>query len=322
MSAGELPATLSRDAAKRALYGQDTYFQEGFDQLSDLDGDPVGFAHRFGLVLLKPDAVAARQLLPTVDWLTGSGFRVVSARRVPMVSTRVRSLWYFQWNCATSYRRRLADMIMTSADSLLLVVRATGDSPLPASVQVTAGKGPTDPAEREPGQLRYVLGRYNYALNLVHTADEPADVIRELAVYLDAADRAGVLAEARRGDDRRADAVELAERLHATSAAQDLHFAPAAERIRDRAQRLAGDPGLDPRARAELSRALSGSGDDRLRSILEVAWRHHVDLPSWDVVIVGSTVFPMKDRSRSNLIETVTAAAWDTATVSGPRPGP
>jgi nucleoside diphosphate kinase len=303
---------LSRDADKLARYAEDTYFQEGWDHLRELCPDPAEFAYQHGLVLLKSDAVVARKLLPALDWLADNGFRVVAARPVRMHPTRARSLWYFQWNAATPYRRRIADLCLTAVDSLLLVVRAEGDPVLPTSVLVTDGKGPTDPGEREPGQLRHLLGHYSYLLNLVHTTDEPADVARELAVYLDSADRARVIAEALHGADRSADACELAARLYASSPSHDLLFEPAASRLLALASGFAEDPDLPAMARADLVAALRCGGQDALRAVLEAAWRHGLVLPVWDVIVVGASVFPMKDRAHSNLVGTVTVADWTT----------
>lgn len=306
----EVPVALSRDANKRARYAQDTYFQEGWDHLRQLCDDPAGFAHRHGLLLLKPDAVVTRSLLPALDWLVENGFRVVAARPVLMTPTRARSLWYFQWNAATAYRRRLADLCLTAAESMLLVVRYEGEPVLPTSVLVTDGKGPTEPADREPGQLRYLLGRFSYLLNLVHTTDEPADVARELAVCLDSGDRARVIAEANVGADRSGAARELALGLYATSTEQDLRFDPAARRLLAVAGRLAEDHGLTAAARSDLAAALRCDGHDALRAVLQAAWRHELDLPPWDVVVVGALVFPMKNRAHTNLVGTTTAADW------------
>lgn len=158
---------------KQRLYGADTYYQESHDQLAALTGDITGFAHRHALLLLKPDAVVARRLDVAVDWLAGQGFRIVGAAVTRLTRTMIRSLWYFQWNLATPYRRRLAALFLEDADALVLLVRPRHDLDVPASVELTRLKGPTDPDARRPGQLRHLLGRYSYLLNLVHTPTNP-----------------------------------------------------------------------------------------------------------------------------------------------------
>jgi nucleoside diphosphate kinase len=308
-----VPQALTRDPLKREAYAADTYFQETFEQLVELGAEPVDLAFRHGLLLLKPDAVVARQLLSSLDWLDRNDFRVVSAERVRLTPNTVRALWYFQWNLATSYRRRLADLFTDSVDSLLLVVRADGEHELPATVELTGRKGPTDPDAREPGQLRHDLGRFSFLLNQVHTTDEPADVIRELGVQLDLAKRKRVIADMLSGRDRAEHARELAGQLYAEAPARDLRFATAATRLRGEAERIAAQGNLSGVVREELRTAVRVAGEDGLRMILETAWRHGLELGDWDVVVVGSAVFPMKVRNRRPLLGAVTVQDWCSA---------
>lgn len=289
----EVSPLLSCDPRKQRLYGADTYFQESFEQLAALTGDVTGFAHRHAALLLKPDAVVARRLLPAIDWLTDRGFRIVAAEPTRLTRTVIRSLWYFQWNLATPYRRRLARLFLDSTDSLVLVVRPETDTDVPASVLLTELKGPTDPDARVPGQLRHLLGRYSYLLNLVHTPDEPADVLRELAVHFDDEQRAEIFRSALAGEDRSERAAALTGRLYASTKPRELDFEPAVERLRDVVSR---HPGLDPAADP--------------RELLETAWSHGVELDPWDAVIVGSKVLPMRQPGRAPVLDGAGVEQW------------
>lgn len=279
--------------AKQRLYGADTYYQEGYEQLAALTGDVTGFAHRHAALLLKPDAVVARRLDAAVDWLAEHGFRIVGAAITRLTRTMIRSLWYFQWNLATPYRRRLAALFLEDADALVLVVRPERDLDVPASVELTRLKGPTDPDARQPGQLRHLLGRHSYLLNLVHTPDEPADVLRELAVHFDDTARDGLLRSALAGEDRTADALELTGRLYAATKPRDLDFEPAVERLADAVARHGrADPAATP------------------RTMLETAWERGIDLDPWDTVIVGSKVLPMRQPGRAPVLDGADAGTW------------
>jgi nucleoside diphosphate kinase len=319
---------LSRSAAKREYYRADTYYLEGSEQLAEFltargggAGDSAGdgggdgvadFAFRHALLLLKPDAVAVRQLLPAIDWLGENGFRIVAAARTRITRTVVRALWHYQWNLATDYRRRLADQFIDSTDSLVLVVRQEAASQIPASVLLTEFKGPTDPGARVPGQLRYKLGQYCFLLNLVHTADEPADVLRELAILFDAARRSVVCAEALSGLDRRSHARALAEELYAQLPVRDLTFEPAAKRLAAAAENLLADGALPGPLRAELRIAAAAHHCDQSawRRLIELAWRHGLPFDTWDMTIVGSNVFPMKRAGFAPLLDGVGSDAW------------
>jgi nucleoside diphosphate kinase len=278
---------------KRALYGADTYYQESHGQLAALTDDITGFAHRHAALLLKPDAVVARRLGAAVDWLTDRGYRIVGAAVTRLTRTMIRSLWYFQWNLATPYRRRLAALFLEDADALVLLVRPDHDPDIPASVELTRLKGPTDPGARRPGQLRHLLGNYSYLLNLAHTPDEPADVLRELAVHFDDSVRERLFRSALADEDRTADALELAGRLYARTEQRDLAFDPAVARLRDAVSRHRGaDPTATP------------------RTLLETAWDRGIDLDPWDTVIVGSQVLPMREPGRAPVLDGADASAW------------
>ncbi|MGV9247153.1 nucleoside-diphosphate kinase [Streptomyces sp. NPDC003710] len=278
---------------KQRLYGADTYYQESYEQLAALTDDVIGFAHRHAAVLLKPDAVVARRLYAAVEWLTEHGYRIVGAAVTRLTRTMIRSLWYFQWNLATPCRRRLAALFLEDADALVLLVRPGHDPEVPASVELTRLKGPTDPDARRPGQLRHLLGRYSYLLNLAHTPDEPADVLRELAVHFDEAGRHRLFSCALAEEDRTAHALELADRLYAATKPRELDFEPAVERLRDVVSRHLGvDPAATP------------------RSLLESAWEHGIDLDPWDTVIVGSTVLPMRQPHRVPVLDGAGVDTW------------
>jgi len=105
----------------------------------------------------------------------------------------IHALWRYQWNMATPQRRALQEQIMTCFDSLVIVVRMARPIRVPTTVYLTDLKGPSLPADRKPEHLRTLLDSSNAILNFVHTADEPADVIRELGIYLDTAQRAACL---------------------------------------------------------------------------------------------------------------------------------
>ena len=70
--------------------------------------------------------------------------------------------------------------------------------------------------------LRYEVGSLNYQLNLVHTADEPADMIRELGVLCERELRVDLIRRALSGADSRDDAYQLAKQAEATTSEVNL----------------------------------------------------------------------------------------------------
>jgi hypothetical protein len=224
-----LAASLSALPVKRALFAVDSYFRDGWDDLLEVVPEPSVLLHTHATLLLKPDAVAGRRLEAALDWLLEQGALVVAAERIRLDRHTTRAMWWYQWNVATRERRELADALVTAGESLLLVARLP-DAPTPATLRLSNLKGPADPAKREPWQLRQRLDNDNFLINFVHTADEPADLIREFGILLDGPDRRRVFGELQAGEDQEQKARGIIEDLYRRQDAHDLSFAAAQER--------------------------------------------------------------------------------------------
>ncbi|MEC3918570.1 nucleoside-diphosphate kinase [Nocardia sp. CDC160] len=288
-----LLTALTPSKEKVDAYLADTYVLETVDQAQALGIDVERFSHEHSLLLLKPDAIVARAVDPTLEWLAANEFQVVDARRVVVDRHVARALWYFAWNIASPERRRLADLLVGISDVLVLVVRGpVGELPTP--VRLAEAKGATDPRKRRPGDLRYLLGRHNYLLNLVHSPDDPADVLRELAIYFDEHTRADVFARALEGRGRSGDAAALGRELYDVTLARSFERSDAAARLRD-----------------ELGSAAAESpehSDDA--ALLDVAWASGRDLDPWSLIVLGSYVLPMRTGSGSQTLRPVGATDW------------
>lgn len=297
----KLLASLTPLQAKVDAYAGDTYFQECANQLVDSGADLATFAHEHTLLLLKPDAVVGRAMEPTVHWLRDNGFRIAAVRRMSVNRHQARALWYYQWNIASTERRHLADLLVTISDAVLLVLHADTDD-LPTAVTFCDRKGPTAPSQREPGHLRHLLGRYTYLLNLVHSPDDPADVVRELAIYFDEPERKTLFGELSESADRSADAMrigaELADEIPARSFDKNDAVATL---LRD----LAGIP------EAQAVTEAAGAGTDgAYADLIHTAWANDWPLDPWAVIVLGSHVLPMRTGTQPQTLGAVSAADW------------
>lgn len=185
MSSAGILESLTDNPRKRSLYSVDTYFRESLEDICSFgDGFARWFCQRHALLLVKPDAVVARKLRAVHQWVIARGFRVVAVTRVGMHRHSIRALWQYGLNAASRDRRDAADMYMTATDSLLLLLTAPDQVESPTGLLGTL-KGSAHPSRCREGQLRHDLGSLNYQLNLVHAADDPADLVRELGVLND-----------------------------------------------------------------------------------------------------------------------------------------
>ncbi|MFT4126327.1 MAG: nucleoside-diphosphate kinase [Gordonia sp. (in: high G+C Gram-positive bacteria)] len=267
---------------------RDTYVLEAIDHLDRAGVDPVWFADRHSLLLLKPDAIVGRCVDLTLRWLAEHGWRVVGAVRVPAQRHLARALWAESWATASPERRRLADLLVGICDALLLVVtdREVGAAdPEPAAVRLTREKGPTAPAARAPGQLRHLLGQHSYLLNLVHTPDTRVDVLREWAIDCDERARSGLLADLVAPTPESeivATARSLADELYAAAPAASFSRAAAVRRIVADLRAAGADPGeIDP------------ADDVACADLVHTAWASSRHPDPWSVIVVGSYVLPM-----------------------------
>ncbi|HWT93549.1 MAG TPA: nucleoside-diphosphate kinase, partial [Solirubrobacteraceae bacterium] len=182
---------------KAARYADEAWFREAWPDVLNAAGEgALRLVHDHAAVLLKPDAFAGRTALAAVRLLAGAGFAPVAARRVEVGRHAARALWLYRFNVATADRIVLHDQIFAAGPSMLVVLRSAGDAGgVPATVRLTALKGSSRPERRSPEQLRSRLGVGNRLLNVLHTSDEPADLVRELAIFLDGAERRALLRE-------------------------------------------------------------------------------------------------------------------------------
>ncbi|MFE3742659.1 hypothetical protein [Streptomyces sp. NPDC059134] len=96
----------------------------------------------------------------------------------------MRALWAYMYQWATVERLWLLDALAALGPGLLVLMADEhgAQARVPASVRITEVKGSNDPGRRIPGFLREVAGSPNRVLTMVHSVDEPADVVRELAI--------------------------------------------------------------------------------------------------------------------------------------------
>ncbi|WP_311579421.1 nucleoside-diphosphate kinase [Streptomyces lancefieldiae] len=179
------------------MLARDLHAQEGWAALAGALGDEeeaYAFSARTALMWLRPDAFAAGTARRVVAATAEAGFTPLAVRPIRLERCAVRALWSYMCRWATAERLILMDALVALGPGLLVLW--ADDTGGPVSVRMMAVKGRNDPARREPGSLRDIAGSPSRALTMLHTTDDPADVVRELAVLCSWPERAGLIAEA------------------------------------------------------------------------------------------------------------------------------
>ncbi|MER8226346.1 hypothetical protein ABTZ58_38795 [Streptomyces sp. NPDC094143] len=188
---------------KADVFARDLFALEGWASLAGQLGEQqaYAFAERTSLMWLRPDAFAAATARGVLAAAEAAGFRPLAAQPVRLERCGIRVLWAYMCRWATTERLMLLDALAALGPGLLVVwtagtgsARAAGGEPV--SVRMTRLKGRNDARRREQASLRAVAGSPNRALTMLHTPDDPADVVRELAVFCDRAERAELIRQA------------------------------------------------------------------------------------------------------------------------------
>lgn len=289
----------TRDPAKVRVLCQDTWFLESAEQLFDVTADAAHVGAGLATLLVKPDGIATGSARTVVDWVEEAGFMIHDAVSLEMDHNGIRALWYHQWNIASVERRLLADLLCGLSPALLLVVGRAGGRPggqapasggRPCAVDLTELKGPTAPHLRGPEHLRGRLPGGSYLLNQVHTADEPADAVRELGVYLGTRRRRVTFERAASGHNASDEARRIADELDVQFGGHSTDEGPAWQ-------------ALQPlRAPDESDGAL--------------CWRLlHSTVPrdlEWPLLVAGARCLPMRTPGGSVVLTNPPASEWDT----------
>lgn len=308
-------APLTRNPLKPPLYGQEPYFREAFNDLEDLMGEhTVSTVLRHGLVVVKPDGRALGVTSTVVDFYTRNGFELVDLRPVTFNRTVWRSLWVYQMTQASIDRLLVNDLVIDGA-AWALLFRSTTDSPLPAAVRLSELKGPARMENQQENCLRRAIGQPNRIFSLVHSADEPADFVRELGIIFSQRTRRAV-ADALIAGTLNERGNRLLEEIRASDERPRRTFDRDASRkqvIGAITQRLSD--GDVPKARRDL---LTRAVDDlesghvlRVPEFCAALQDAEVTVDSWDLAVAVSEAMEDDIPGASKVLDNFGAAAWE-----------
>lgn len=292
-----LPAGLTCMPDKAALYSVDPYFRDGWEDLVDSVGPAaVEQARAHALVLLRPDVIALRKAHLVVDWLPAHGFRMVACFPMRLDRHQVRALWHYQCNVGSRERRDTYDALLGASTSLLLVIASDEAPPRGTATQRFSDlKGSSDPAQCRPGDLRAVLGHKTHMLSLVHSPDEAADFVREIAAFLPERERKLLFAKMKaRVAMPVAEAQGQVAALYRSAPEHALDFDAALARI-VAAVSAATEPGgaasavqSDCRVLAALVDRIAAGNRSDWRELFVALDRYRVPYQVWDKIVIAS----------------------------------
>lgn len=269
-------------------YEEDLYFRESHDDAWQVLGPAAeAVLARIALLTVKPDAVVGRRMGLVIDYLLARGFAPVAARRVGFSRHSMRELWRHDWTVYPTDRLAFSTLWYTSCDVLLLLLEDTTAAPGgPAAADRLAGlKGSAIASQRRPTDLRSVLRPPNRVLNFVHAADTTADVIREVGVFCDRAERQELYRDLAAGRDALPAARRIITALEVDYPAHDLDAVAAIGRLV-----VAG--AVTACGGEQLSAALASGRHMAWADILALVDCSAPGADRWDLIAVASRLVP------------------------------
>lgn len=226
-------------AKKQELYNEDSFFREGLADVLDAWGnDAERYLHRTALLIFKPDAIGGRRVLLATKLLGERGFVPVAAESIAFDGPLYHGLYRYQLRRGTLDKVRLYTRWSLGLSCLVVAYHDVLPRPgMPGSIRFKTMKGHALVDLRQQNDLRTLLKSANSIANFIHSADEPADVVREMPICIPADRRAAFLQAIRRADaDAGTAALQLlVAQIEQTVPEHDVNPVVAGQRIRAKA---------------------------------------------------------------------------------------
>lgn len=284
---------LTDNPRKLDLYGTEPLFRRAWATLEGLGEERlVPALQDLAMLVLLPDALAARRAEPCLDYLSAHHFTPLLVHRFRFDRESFSDMWRYQINAATLDSLMLDELVCCKTDSVALVLRdVTPDTATTGAARLAALKGTSDPRRRTTGHLRTVLGCLNHVFVMVHCADDPLDIVRELAIttktdreLADCLRRSLAVPEAGDTADRKVELLAVQDSVPAHEVDPDAALIRVRTEIENRARKL---PHPGERALRTLDSALVRRELDWRAWSTDLALLG-IDPTSWDVLLVAT----------------------------------
>jgi hypothetical protein len=181
-----LPLFLSNRGDKRSLYAFDPYFRQGWEDAIRHWGEAAErLVSNIAAVVLKPgESVAARKMDVALSIVAELDSRPPGWGHSGSIVIRSGEVWRCQINKATRARLAVMDVLAPATESLFVLLRdlahETGES---GSLRLSKMNGGMA-TDAHADSCRKRLGASSRLLSFVHVPDEPADLVREIAIHV------------------------------------------------------------------------------------------------------------------------------------------
>ena len=296
---------ITKVSEKRNVYEIDPEFRFGLNVLSIGGQIKWDMICSLGIIVLKPECFYTKKCHRIIDIIIKNDFEILAFQFGNLSISTICSIWRYQLNTASQSRIRILFDILEKRPYLAVLLRKKYQLDVPCTVRVSQLKGSSYPDTRTLNTIRGELAPPNPFLNYVHGCDEPADLVREIAVWFSPTLVEDVL-------DRDAVHIDLSALYNTITTYQnDIDFGladPIHALNRIRRSNPHGSSGSKI-ILSEIASSLSG-GHTSLdaREIISFFKRNNLVYARWDLYVLVSSVVELFDQTRQKLVGNINPA--------------
>lgn len=175
---------LTSSLKKQETFSNDFYFELSYKMASQiLNRKMKTILKNYVFLLIKPEAFITNKIDILIKDLKEYHFELVYVSLKPINHTQISELWKYMWSGASLMRIITNQEYYSRYMSGLLILRNTKYNDTDLCSFMTKIKGSSSNGHYKESTIRYHMNSINTFLNYIHSPDEIADFMREIAVF-------------------------------------------------------------------------------------------------------------------------------------------
>lgn len=175
---------LTSSLKKQEIFTKDFYFELSYEIASQiLNSKMKTILKNHVFLLIKPETFITNKIDILIKDLKKHHFELVYVSLKPINHTQISELWKYMWSGASLMRIITNQEYYSRYMSGLLILRNTRYNDTDLCSFMTKIKGSSLNGHYKESTIRYHMNSINTFLNYIHSPDEIADFMREIAVF-------------------------------------------------------------------------------------------------------------------------------------------
>lgn len=177
---------LTNSPIKKTIFSTDFYFELSYEIAKQvLKADIPSFLKNYTFLLIKPEAFITRKINVLIKELKNYNFELVHFSIKFITHTQISELWKYMWSGASLIRIIVNQEYYSKYKCGFLILRNIHYTGQDLCAYLADIKGKALKGKYKDPDIRYRMNSINTFLNHIHSPDEIADFMREIAVFFE-----------------------------------------------------------------------------------------------------------------------------------------